>query len=138
MQENKHQFGIKPEYRKDYEEIKALLLSDEGREDWHFDHLMRTFEDCLQTAMASTYSDGRIAFLGAYSSVLDVMVVKEVMQCFSEGELKKLGEYYRHQNYLSPIYGMLASQIEIHFDSLARRHIAATVEKLPFPIPLAA
>jgi len=138
MQEIKYRFGIQPEFRKDYEETKALLLDDTEREKWHFDHLMRVFEDLLQSAGASYYGDGRLAYLGAYSSVLDTMAVKEVMQSFTEEELRELGRYYRHQNYLSPIFGMLASAIEIHFDSLARRHIAATVEKLPYPLPLAA
>jgi hypothetical protein len=106
--------GLLPYWANEFREMKVLLLDDvtpKFRESLSLEEslgsLRDIFEDLLQSAGVSTYSDGSSAFLGAYNSLYDFIAAKVVCQEFSVSELTNLRNYYERQRYLSPIFGLV-------------------------------
>lgn len=103
--------GIKDKYLIDFNETQQLLLKDD-RPLTHYNTVFNTFNDIFMCGGGSTYSDGSLACLGAYNSLIDYEVLNCVINLFNKEELVLLQEATEGLCYLSPIYSLINGQIQ--------------------------
>lgn len=103
--------GIKDKYLLEFNEAQDSLLKH-YRPLSENQTLDNVFSDILLAGGGSTYQDGSLASLGAYSSLLDFNVLKCTLDLFEKEELKLLGEVYENIAYLTPIHSLINGQIK--------------------------
>jgi hypothetical protein len=107
--------GIKDKYLIEFNETQESLLKC-YRPILNKQTASEVFSDILLSGGGSTYQDGTLASLGAYSSVIDFNTLKCTLDLFEKEELKLLGEDSENFAYLTPIHSVINGQIQARLE----------------------
>jgi len=102
---------IKDEYLIDFDETQELLLKG-NRPFTNGVNIYNTFSDVFLSGGGSTYSDKKVASLGAYNSLLDFEALDQTLGLFKFEEVKILSEELKSLSCLSPIYKLIQTVVD--------------------------
>jgi len=102
---------IKDKYLIDFNETQELLLRGK-RPFTNGINIYNTFSDIFLSGGGSTYSDNKVASLGAYNSLLDFEVLDQTLGLFKNEEVNILNEELKSLSYLSPIYKLIQTVVD--------------------------